>query len=347
MFYDPKVGFSSISLYIIFQNNLIYTPEKIQSLITTENNIINNFDKKNPINNGYMFQITSAYSSMEHTRVNYNYQYLKYESDEGYFFQNSRTLFGMSFSDITSYRNKQDINNVTQRFGDIKNPIIGTIEFAINKSNFDNYKRTYQRLQSLLAEIMSVVNLLFEIGRQLSNFLGDKKMSLNIIEYLINKNTLYTKKIRRKIIVLKDKSRESSIRKINSEILNKSNNLDNSIKSKEFKLDPNKILKNDNIDAIDEKTKILKEVNYFHIIKSFLCFKDKKSLFINFCNNIIRQDMSIERILERFYKLEIAYHYISNEEKRKLRYIKNKRILEIDKKLDDFFDEIKAKNIMK
>jgi len=57
--------------------------------------------------------------------------------------------------------------------------------------------------------------------------------------------------------------------------------------------------------------------------------------------------MSIERILERFYKLEIAYHFISNEEKRKLRYIKNKRILEIDKKLDDFFDEIKAKNIMK
>ena len=343
LFYDPKVGFSSISLYIIFQNNSFYTPEKIQSLITTENNIINNFDKKNPINNGYMFQITSAYSSMEHTRVNYNYQYLKYESDEGFLFPNSRTLYGMSFSDITSYRNKQDTNNVTQRFGDIKNPIIGTIEFAINKSNFDNYKRTYQRLQSLLAEIMSVVNLLFEIGRQLSNFLGDKKMSLNIIEYLINKNTLYTKKIRRKIIVLKDKSRESSIRKINSEILNKSNNLDNSIKSKEFKLDPNKILKNDNIDAIDEKTKILKEVNYFHIIKSFLCFKDKKSLFINFCNNIIRQDMSIERILERFYKLEIAYHYISNEEKRKLRHIKNKRILEIDKKLDDFFDEIKTK----
>jgi hypothetical protein len=31
LFYDPNVGFSSISLYIIFQNNTIYTPEKIQS----------------------------------------------------------------------------------------------------------------------------------------------------------------------------------------------------------------------------------------------------------------------------------------------------------------------------
>lgn len=125
LFYDPNIGFSSISLYIIFENNTTYTPEKIQSLITTENNIINHFDRKSPINNGYMFQITSAYSSSEYTRVNYNYQYLKYESDEGYFFPNSRTLYGISFSDITSYRNKQDINNFSQRFGEIKNSMIG------------------------------------------------------------------------------------------------------------------------------------------------------------------------------------------------------------------------------
>jgi len=53
--------------------------------------------------------------------------------------------------------------------------MIGTIEFGINKSNFDNYKRSYQRLQSLLAEIISVINLLFEVGRQISNILGGKK----------------------------------------------------------------------------------------------------------------------------------------------------------------------------
>ena len=47
---------------------------------------------------------------------------------------------------------------------------IGDIEISLNKSNYDNYKRTYQRLQSLLAEIMSVISLLFEIGRS-SSFL--------------------------------------------------------------------------------------------------------------------------------------------------------------------------------
>ena len=303
LFYDPKVGFSTITLYIIFQNNTIYTPEKIQSLITTENNIINNFDRNNPINKGYMFQITSAYSSIEYTRVNYNFQYLQYESDEGFLFPKTRTLYGMSFSDITSYRNKQDINNVTQRFGEIKNSIIGTIEFAINK-------------------------------------LGDKQMSLNIIEYLINKNEAQSKKNRRKLIVIKDKSKESSIRKISSEILDKSNNLHNSIKNSEMKLNSNnnKFLKKGKINNVDEKNKILKEINYFHIIKSFFCFKDKNIQFIIFCNNIIKQDMSVERILERFYIMENIHHYFSNEEKGNLRQIKSKRSFEIDKKLDDFFD---------
>ena len=88
------------------------------------------------------------FTIQDKVKYSIHYQYLKYESDEGFFFENSRTLYGLSFSDKTSYRNKQDTYDVTERFGDIKNPIIGTIEFAINKSNFDNYKRTYQRLQS-------------------------------------------------------------------------------------------------------------------------------------------------------------------------------------------------------
>ena len=57
--------------------------------------------------------------------------------------------------------------------------------------------------------------------------------------------------------------------------------------------------------------------------------------------------MSVERILERFYIMENIHHYFSNEEKGNLRQIKSKRSFEIDKKLDDFFDEIKKKNNLK
>ena len=225
LFYDPKIGFSAINLYIVYQNNTIYTPEKIQSLLITENNIINHFNRKDPINRGYMFQLTSAYSSLEYTKVNYNFQYLKYESDEGFIFQDSRILYGMSFSDITSYRNKQNKKDLTKNFEEIKDSMIGTIEFGINKSNFDNYRRNYQKLQSLLAEIMSVINLFFEVGRQISNFIGGKKMSLSILEYLVNKDALDINKSSNKIVLIKDKNNESSTRKKKSEIFDNLNNL--------------------------------------------------------------------------------------------------------------------------
>ena len=303
LFYDPKIGFSLINLYIIFQNNTNYTPEKIQSLLITENNIINHFNRKDPINKGYMFQLTSAYSSMEYTRINFNFQYLKYESDEGFIFQNSRTLYGMSFSDITSYRSKQGINDFTSNFEEVRDSMIGTIEIGINKSNFDNYKRSYQKLQSLLAEITSVINLLFEVGRQILNIFGGKKLSLSIIEYLVNKDTLNIKKSTNKIMLIQNKNNASS-RKVKSEIFDNSNNLDNITKSNKIKLNENnnnnKILEHNNIDKKSDKNKIFKEINFLNILKSFLCFKDQKSQFIIFCDNIISKDISIERILERF-----------------------------------------------
>jgi len=111
----------------------IYTPEKIKSLIIIENNIINHFDRKDPVNNGYIFQLSSAFSSKEFTRVNYIFQYLKYESDDGFIFQNSRTLYGISFTDMVSYRSKEGISELTKNFEEIKDSIVGIIDLEINK----------------------------------------------------------------------------------------------------------------------------------------------------------------------------------------------------------------------
>ena len=63
---------------------------------------------------------------------------------------------------------------------------IGVVQFSINRANYDSYHRAYQRMQALLAEIMSVVSLLFEIGNQIANFFCEKKMKKDIIKDLIN-----------------------------------------------------------------------------------------------------------------------------------------------------------------
>jgi hypothetical protein len=186
---------------------------------------------------------------------------------------------------------------------------------------------------------MSVINLFFEVGRQISNFIGGKKMSLSILEYLVNKDALDINKSSNKIVLIKDKNNESSTRKKKSEIFDNLNNLVNSTKNNKIKLirNKNKISK---INTNNEKNKILKKINFLDIIKSFLCFKDKRSQFVNVCNNIIRQDMSIERILERFYNLEKINYYLSKKDKKKLNFIKNKKFKEMDKKIDEINGEI-------
>ena len=102
-----------------------------------------------------MFQLTSAYSSMEYTKVNFNFQYLKYESDEGFFYENTKELDGMSFSDMSFYKIKQSNSDDTDNNNNDSR--IGTITIEVNKAHFDNYRRSYKKLQSLLAELMSVI----------------------------------------------------------------------------------------------------------------------------------------------------------------------------------------------
>ena len=190
LFYSPNYGFSYITLDIIFKNNSIYKPENLQSLIISENNIIDHYNKSNPIRKSFVYQLTSTYSSLELTKIQYNLQYIKYDSDEGLFYKKSKILKGISFLDMSFNRNnKNEDYDLNKQLKESNITKIGIIEIQINKSNFDNYKRSYKKLQSLLAEVMSVISLLFEIGRQISQILSYKNMNKDIyIKLFNNKN---------------------------------------------------------------------------------------------------------------------------------------------------------------
>ena len=103
LFYNPEIGYSSIYLYPIISENTNYTPEELQSLIISENDILDSNNKLNPITYGHNFQVTSNFNSVEFTRINYNFQYIKYESDNGIFFKKNKIFDAKTFSDITSY----------------------------------------------------------------------------------------------------------------------------------------------------------------------------------------------------------------------------------------------------
>jgi hypothetical protein len=279
------------------------------------------------------------------------YQYIKYESDEGFFYENTRELDGISFSDMVFYNSikpNDDLNNDTD-----EDNLIGSITIEINKSNFDNYKRSYKKFQTLLAEVMSVISLLFQIGGQISIFLCDKKMSKDIIFNLLN-NTIESNREKKlslpQINILNTEHRNINL--LNERRINQSNikNSDNLYfeKSNESQLSKGKQLKNFELDSEKNNNQnyiieINKKINYFHIIKSFFCFNDKKTKIIDLCHEIVIEDISIERIFERIYNLEKAYYFLSDKKNKKL-FNEKKKLKEINKYINEIYNEEKNIN---
>ena len=135
-------------------------------------------------------------------------------------------------------------------------------------------------------------------------------------------------------------SSESKI--IISKLLNRVNNTECFESNSELSKSKNKnIHKSDKEIPIYNSLKIINKINYCHILKSFFCFKDKLTKFVKVCHNIIREDMCIERFLERFYNLENAYNYFYNEKKRKFKSAKDKRFIEGNKYINKIIDEIR------
>ena len=349
LFYLPNVGYSYFSIHILKNNQIDFPPERIQSLISSENDLINHYNKNEPITQNHIYHFTSSFSSTEFTNIMYTFQYIKYESDEGFFYENAKELDGMSFLDMSFYKIKSsdDLNNDNENNS---YSTIGTITIEVNKAHFDNYKRSYKKIQALLAELMSVISLLFEIGEQISIFLCEKKMNKDIIFNLIN--NIYSNKEMKlslsnnKLNILNTEHKNTDIihkRKINQNITKNSDNLNScevKINKKKTKKKPC-IIDNEEDNNQNYINEINKKINHLHIIKSLFCFNDKKTKLIDLCHNIVTEDISIERIFERFYNLETAYLFMTDKKNKKL-INENEKLKEISNYIDEIYHEDKS-----
>ena len=327
IFHYPNVGFSYIDLNIILHNQTEYIPENITVMIVYENNLINHDNKKSPISGGIAYQFLQFFSSDEYYTSNINFQYLKYETDDGLFLDSLSYLKGMSFLDMNYYKNNQRNYDLQNDFIQYNSSQIGTISISLNKSNYDLYRRTYKKIQTLLAEIMSIVSLLFEIGGQIVAFINEKKMNIDIMSQLF-KNLEEGK--------TKYKANYKETVKITSERLNNSFKLS---EKNSICIEPSD---NNNEEIESENSKILDKINIFHIIKSFICNRNRDKL-INLCNELIIKDMCVETILERFYSLGTIYNSYIKEEVKKdnLSFYKAKRFKDINSIINEIVNQIK------
>ena len=178
---------------------------------------------------------------------------------------------------------------------------------------------------------MSTVNLLFTIGAQFSIILFDKKMYKSVISSSLykNKNEIISKhnNSMNNLQGIKEKEPTNNITNIEQKLSDKSNN--------EF--NPNK--KNKKINNFDKK--ILKQLNYCDIIKSFICLKNHKSQLINFCTKTIIEYFSIENMFERFNRFEMMYSFLSKKNETEMKKIHNDLLKDINKYIIEIKKEMK------
>ena len=318
-FYCINYNGSNVTLYshpsLAFENetNLIFKiSSECQNYIlnlklVTENDFIDHTKKDNPIVPYYQKNEYYVLRNDE-TNIDYNYQYIKYESDDGIIFSNKIISNGIGYGGSNPF-DRIDYSSS-----------IFTIDFKINSANYDFYRRSFIKFQSFLADVMSLINLLITISKIVSEFLLYKKMHKDIIRNILTMN-----------------EKENYIKRRN--IISKNHKLDNIYDSDkvtkkekyEKKIIENKILEDENSknaiqlkndvfvienEIFDKKIiNVMKNLNIINIMKSFFCYKERKLKLINLCNDIVYKDLCVERILKRLYTLENNYNLLLGEDK--------------------------------
>ena len=308
--------YSHPSLAYINENYLIFKLSSecqnffLNLILVTENDFIDHTNTDNPIVPYYQKNQYMVLHNDE-TDIEYNYQYIKYESDNGIFFNDKTTLNGIGVHSSNS-------NNRNDLYDHILN-----INFRMNSANYDLYRRTFIKFQSFLADVMSLINLLITISKVVTEFLLYKKMHKDIIKYIITSNNnikenkigkeIFQNKLKsKKIFDIYDCKGEKFEKKINQNqiIEGKVNSkISLEVHNKDCTLE----MENEDKNII----KVMKILNITNIIKSFFCLKDRKLKLINLCNDIVNKDICIERILKRLYTLENQYNSLMEEDSSK------------------------------
>ena len=267
--------------------------------LVTQNDFIDHNRKANPIVPHY--QRNDFTFKNEKKFLTFNYQYIKYESDDGFIFSKKNILNGVGIYGSNEF----DRNDISDS--------ILSIRFKMNSANYDYYKRSFQKFQTFLAEVMSLINLIITISSVVSEFLLYKKMNKDIIRYILT--TEKNKESNRGKELTLDGKKFHQIFEIDDKpknVIVENNIKENKIQVEQNSKDSFNTSNKDNnlkIESMDSTIiNVMKNLNFMNIMKSFFCFEDKKLKLINLCDNIVKKDICVESILKRLYILENNYN---------------------------------------
>ena len=164
--------------------------------LVTQNDLIDHSNKDNPIVPHYQFN-NIVLENTDKLYLVYNFQFIKYETDNGIIFSNQTTVNGVGFYGSNPF-DRVELGNKKLN-----------IDFRMNFANYDYYNRAFIKFQSFLADVMSLINLLITISKVVTEFLLYKKMHKDIIKYIItSNNNIKENKIGKEIFQNKLKSKK-------------------------------------------------------------------------------------------------------------------------------------------
>ena len=357
--YNKKEGHNYLYIFLSINNETYFPPKDLRLSIIMANDFINHTNKNNPIKNNYIEAYSSYFDNNIFEITTFNLDYIEYDSDDGILFNSINTYHGIrlhgQFQELY-IRKETDINS------------IGGVKIQINRNTFDKFERNYIKLQYLLSEMESIIALVYNIGKIVANIIARKKMSLDLSRIILSKKTeidkgefdLYKRNpsfneiygdieyIRNQKYQFKrnnslDKYQSSMKTSFSSRNQEISNNFfrKNSIKDNNTKLNIKKVIKDSilrNIDINIMNELKMKKITVNSILRSyFCCFKDKKTKIINLCHSIILNELCIDRILIRLFKLEKIYDLLSDADKAKIHFMQIRELEEINSYLKKKF----------
>ena len=370
--YNRRDGYNYLSIILYSNNDTNISPKDLRIYLILQNDFINHTNKSNPIKINYAEIYSSYFDEKIFEITSFNLDYIEYDSDDGIFFDSINSYYGLRLSGQNQelYLKKESDFNA-----------IGGVKIQINRNTFDKFKRSYIKLQYLLSEIESIITLIYTIGRIIANIISRKKMCLDLSRVIMSKKTeinkgdfdLYKRNpsfneifgdiedIRNPINKFKrnnssdnfQNSMKTSFSSRNERSKNifikNSNSINKDNKNNELnlkKIIKDSILKNIDINLINEIK--MKKITTSSIFKSyFYCLKDKKTELINLCHEIILNELSIDTILIRLFKLEKIYNLLSDTDKATIHFMQSREMEEINKYLKKKFTTTEEKEINK
>ena len=134
---------------------------------------IDHENRSNPISETLIVHTIDFDYSYQSTYT-FNFNYLLYESDNGYLFEDKKKYYSIDFAGI-------ERNEVSR---DILEPI-GMINFKLTKMNGEKYVRNFRKIQEVLSEIGGIISILNIICFSIVNLLTVSYSNYQIFEEVI------------------------------------------------------------------------------------------------------------------------------------------------------------------